>query len=940
MAISFNNLRNINDADMGGVAYRVEGGVFTAISVSAGTLFSAAAVANDYFTFYIPNQCVKPRGMRFHVGTAWTAVGLTGVWEYRKADSTWAAFAGVVDATAGFTVAGTNLDVTWTVPTDWGTNATSVNGQTGKLWFRWRISAVTSHTVRPILGGTTPATTQVYDNAVRLESNHQFDSGTATSGAATTITDSGKAWTVGALRGRHIYIHTGTGADQHRIIMNNTATVITIVDAWTTNPDSTSQYRICGNFEDLYQADVSGGWGVITKAGQHSYAFNSFLDLRAGAFGDSQVNVEFQYDYAWYQQEVTSSAYRIFLGWRPPNIYGADKALFGCSFLYDKYSSVDERGSGAYKHSQYTYLYDNAFRQRFEHDFVGADGFLRRWFGNHGKASIGNTFEGWRSVTYAQTTPTATESVADTVKYGHSGIESPRASFKKLISYFNGSLALFQTNAVNYSFKDLYMGLNNYVQNSTRFTSFYQFFSYTGTTSKLINLLPRFRPMLDVFSTTSTGRSQKQSTIRVQLSDERGNPIQNGKVLITDTFEPNRFKVLNFDAVDDNVTIAHDANNNSFTGCTAYSVEAWVYTRSTGEGTFGRIFDKGSNTTTGGMLFNNAGTIAFRLHTSSGTFTSAGAGYANGSWYHFVGTFDGSNLRMYVNGNSTGSPTAVTGTINNDNAYSAIIGNDSGGTRTYDGFIRRVRIFRNKALSSPEIQSLYNEGNFTQNQTCPVTGCTGEYNFTDGSGTTVTDSSGNGNNGTVGGSAVWYDTHNGLTTQSYTLTTGATGDFLNGQTVTSGSSYSLSSQPASATRLRFTIKNFVDNSASGGNNARVNVQGTDEDGNAIEEVVWLEEFGNGQFYTENEFLTVNSSGLVTTGWTGTMTVDRAGLTYLQRVGTEQWSAPNDQNLLTGVLNPIRFRISAPGYEPVDVYRTIYKDQTLDFSLKRSVLDLT
>ncbi|MBU1621894.1 MAG: hypothetical protein KKF27_20815 [Gammaproteobacteria bacterium] len=67
--------------------------------------------------------------------------------------------------------------------------------------------------------------------------------GTATSGAATSLTDTGKSWTVDALIGMYVTIYDGTGAGQLRAITDNTATAITVA-TWTTNPDSTSQYKI------------------------------------------------------------------------------------------------------------------------------------------------------------------------------------------------------------------------------------------------------------------------------------------------------------------------------------------------------------------------------------------------------------------------------------------------------------------------------------------------------------------------------------------------------------------------------------------------------------------------------------------------------------------------------------------------------------------------
>ena len=73
------------------------------------------------------------------------------------------------------------------------------------------------------------------------------DSGTATAGGATTLTDSGKSWTVNAYAGKFVRLVTGTGsaaADPFRYIVSNTSTALTVTPAWTTNPASGTTYQI------------------------------------------------------------------------------------------------------------------------------------------------------------------------------------------------------------------------------------------------------------------------------------------------------------------------------------------------------------------------------------------------------------------------------------------------------------------------------------------------------------------------------------------------------------------------------------------------------------------------------------------------------------------------------------------------------------------------
>lgn len=71
-------------------------------------------------------------------------------------------------------------------------------------------------------------------------------SGTATAGAANTLTDSTASFTTTghSLKQLPVYIVAGTGAGQRRIISSNTATVLTVETNWTTNPSTDSVYLV------------------------------------------------------------------------------------------------------------------------------------------------------------------------------------------------------------------------------------------------------------------------------------------------------------------------------------------------------------------------------------------------------------------------------------------------------------------------------------------------------------------------------------------------------------------------------------------------------------------------------------------------------------------------------------------------------------------------
>jgi hypothetical protein len=110
------------------------------------------------------------------------------------------------------------------------------------------------------------------------------DSGTATSGTATTLIDTSKSWTTNAYANRMVWINGGTGAGQWRRIVSNTATVLTVDVDWDTNPSSGSTYTISYNFQDIVDAGVTGA----SKTGQRTY-------LMASPF--NMINTAFLHDY-------------------------------------------------------------------------------------------------------------------------------------------------------------------------------------------------------------------------------------------------------------------------------------------------------------------------------------------------------------------------------------------------------------------------------------------------------------------------------------------------------------------------------------------------------------------------------------------------------------------------------------------------------------------
>lgn len=104
-----------------------------------------------------------------------------------------------------------------------------------------------------------------------------FATGTATSGGATTLTNSAKSWTANQWTNYQVEITGGTGAGQVRTIASNTNTALTVSSAWTINPDNTSVYAIEGNEDYLY---LLGNYAVTMY--RYSISGNSWSTLSPG----------------------------------------------------------------------------------------------------------------------------------------------------------------------------------------------------------------------------------------------------------------------------------------------------------------------------------------------------------------------------------------------------------------------------------------------------------------------------------------------------------------------------------------------------------------------------------------------------------------------------------------------------------------------------------
>jgi glucose/arabinose dehydrogenase len=164
---------------------------------------------------------------------------------------------------------------------------------------------------------------------------------------------------------------------------------------------------------------------------------------------------------------------------------------------------------------------------------------------------------------------------------------------------------------------------------------------------------------------------------------------------------------IQFDGVDDLVNI-NDANSLDLTN--GMTIEAWVNSSNlTGyktvlckeNSTNNLAYTIAANNSTSGAA-NQRPTGRIRIGTTTRTVTGT-TKLALNTWAHIASTYDGTTLRLFINGVQV-STFATTGNIIATTNLLRIGGSPALGTQYFAGLIDEVRIY-NKALTAAEIQS-------------------------------------------------------------------------------------------------------------------------------------------------------------------------------------------------------------------------------------------
>jgi hypothetical protein len=240
-------------------------------------------------------------------------------------------------------------------------------------------------------------------------------------------------------------------------------------------------------------------------------------------------------------------------------------------------------------------------------------------------------------------------------------------------------------------------------------------------------------------------------------------------------------KALAFDGTNDYVSVG---NNSSIIPASSISISTWAKFSSfpSDNTNTARILVRNDS---GYFLYvygdvNDRSQLAFMLPDAMTAWSNVPIynidNLTTDTWYHIVGTWDGSTARLYIN-NKLVSSTLVSGSIASTDITR--IGTTTVGTEYYmHGLIDEVKIY-NYALTEDDIRLEYNRGAAVQlgatstasNGTTPDNSSSREYcvpgdtatcnppvaewKFDENTGTTANDTSGNNNTGTLTNGPTW-----------------------------------------------------------------------------------------------------------------------------------------------------------------------------------------
>ena len=221
---------------------------------------------------------------------------------------------------------------------------------------------------------------------------------------------------------------------------------------------------------------------------------------------------------------------------------------------------------------------------------------------------------------------------------------------------------------------------------------------------------------------------------------------------------------LDFDGVDGKMSTS--ANFDEIASTNKFTLEAWAKTSDTTGGAY--LISRGSGWGAGAinLYYNDDGDIRISCYDMVVTnpqgadiYLDGGAGIGydasqeDGKWHYYVGTYDGTKLKLYIDGELKGTGDS-TSTINTQSNGAFLGARNVAGP--FDGKMARASVW-DAALTQAEIrQMMFQNWALVSGSTTDQTNCIAWYQFDNVDGnTSIEDMSGSGSTGTREGGATY-----------------------------------------------------------------------------------------------------------------------------------------------------------------------------------------
>ncbi len=218
---------------------------------------------------------------------------------------------------------------------------------------------------------------------------------------------------------------------------------------------------------------------------------------------------------------------------------------------------------------------------------------------------------------------------------------------------------------------------------------------------------------------------------------------------------------LDFDSFDDCVIVGDQVEFDQLDQ--ALTIEAWINPVDNDSGcgltVVSKRFDEPDPPDSGFTLHYwswdgpgfNADSMRFQVGTDAGFYELYGGANSiqGGTWTYVAAVYDGSEMRIYVDGVLDASQPASGTMLANDDSFDIGCRSDTSNAYKFEGLISQTRIW-GRALTEAEIQQ-----QFIQSGSIDPSDLLGRWDIEEGTGNILYDASGHGYDGIIYGGATW-----------------------------------------------------------------------------------------------------------------------------------------------------------------------------------------